>query len=74
MSKLFAKRRSVLIKESDLANALKLFDRRHIGGSDIEIRRCTGLERDKWCISAKATDSQWTFVERELRRASIRMY
>ena len=71
MRNFLRRRRNFIVKEADLTDALKILDRRTLGVANIALGTLRGYEMGNWCISVKATDYEWMYVEKTLRRHKI---
>lgn len=73
MSRLFRTRCSFIVKEDDIARALKVLNRRRLD-CDTRISNCGGMEKDKWCIEIRATDSEWAAIAGIFIKEGIKTY
>lgn len=73
-NRIFRTRRSFLVKEENIVKALKVLNRRRLTTTDTRISNCGGLEKDKWCIEVKATDTEWAAIEGIFIKEGIHTY
>lgn len=74
MKKFFTTKRSFLVKEDDLVKALKVLSRRRLDCFGVNVSRCNGMEKGKWCIEVYASNKEWAAVEGIFIREGINTY
>ena len=69
----FRRERSFLVKEEDLVSALKVLNRRRLA-IEVKVSNCGGMEKDKWCVTAKATATEWAAIAGIFIKEGINTY